>query len=711
MPSVSGRVRILGALGLCAALLLGFPARLDACRDAIVPAGDWKTTDGKLVSATEGGIIQVGATWYLWGLDRSKNNHSFEGVNLYSSPDLVHWTFVRQILKKTSDPLLDNGAVIERAKILQNQSTGKFVMWMHYEGHDAYSVAEVAYAVADEIDGDYVLKEHFRPLTLDSRDLNVYQDTDGSAYLLCTTKGNQNVSLFALDASYTKVTKELFRGNASDDFECEGHSIVKSGGYYFWLMSWCSGWDFNDNHYYYSKSLAGPWTAGGNIAPAGAKTYESQVGWAFPMPGDDGTNFVYMGDRWSVNNFSASRMVMLPLQVKGTKVTLPWHDRWYPARDSGWTAGGAQLPDGVYQIRVRQTGKVLQPVTVSTSASPRVQQVAATGAESQNWRIENMGGSNFRVTSVSNGLRLDVNGGSREVGAALLTYADNGAANQRWHVVATEDGFWRFVNVNTLGKAIQIDGASTANGAAAVLGDFAYAKNQEFELVPVNGIIEGGTYVLTARHSGKVAKVVDGEVVQMAESGSASEAFVVTSRGQGRYSLRQGPNVLKVTDDSIADSAPLSMTPDSGLAGQWTINDVGGGWYSIANVCSGKVLDVVGGESATADGVKIKQWTDSKAANQQWKLKKVDPRAARIATRSDLGPGIRLVQRGGELTVTSQTRIDRIEILDHNGAKRFQWEEPFVGKRTLRVQGLEPGAYLVRTRSLGSQWSRTMVVL
>ena len=121
-------------------------------------------------------------------MDRSLNNYTFEAVNLYSSPDLVHWTFVRRILTKSSNALLSNGATVERAKILRNPRTGQFVMWMHYEGHDPYNVAEVAYATSPTIDGDYVFKDHFRPLGLDSRDLNVYQDSDGSAYLLCTTR-------------------------------------------------------------------------------------------------------------------------------------------------------------------------------------------------------------------------------------------------------------------------------------------------------------------------------------------------------------------------------------------------------------------------------------------------------------------------------------------------------------------------------------------
>ncbi|NLD99814.1 MAG: beta-xylosidase, partial [Fibrobacter sp.] len=62
--------------------------------EMIVPGGDWRDTDGKLISATEGGIIKVGDLYYLWGMDRSANNYTFVGVNLYSSSDLKNWKFV-----------------------------------------------------------------------------------------------------------------------------------------------------------------------------------------------------------------------------------------------------------------------------------------------------------------------------------------------------------------------------------------------------------------------------------------------------------------------------------------------------------------------------------------------------------------------------------------------------------------------------------------
>lgn len=705
LPTIS-RLRST-ALGL-ALLLAVAPTRLEACRDAILPGGDWIRTDGKVVSATEGGIVKHKGFYWMWGLDRSKNNSTFEGINLFKSTNLVNWTFVKQVLKKTSNTLIDNNATVERAKILINPTTGKSVMWMHYEGHNAYNVAEVAYATADSIDGDFVFKEHFRPMNLDSRDINVYQE-DGKAYLLCTTLNNQYVSLFLLDDTYTKITKEVFRGAASNRFTCEGHAIVKSGGLYFWLMSWCTGWNFNDNHYYTATNLAGPWIERGNIAPAGANTFESQVGWALPMPGNNGVDFIYMGDRWSVNDFSNSRMAMLPMRVEGTKLTLSWYDRWYP-NDTGFTAGAPLLADGIYQIKVRGSGKFLQPSGASTAAGAAIVQAPASSADIQKWKIENLGGSDFRVTNVGSGMRMEVSGSSSSIGAKIDQYTATNGANQKWHITKTDSAWWRFISVGTMQKAMIVQSGSTADNAALVLGSFSYGATQQYELVPVNGVVAGATVELVARHSGKVATFrPDGSLVQAADSSKPNQIFKLVAKPYGRFALQQGAKVLQVKDGAPEEGAALVLGPDTGSSAQWTINDVGGGYHSILNACNGKSLDVAGGATATTEGAAIKSYRYWATTNQQWKLKAVDP-ALGVVTRPGGSMTISVGWRAGVVDVSAGARVDRLEIVDLAGRTRFAWSEGFEGARSVVVEGLEAGTYLVRATGLEGTVTKPLAV-
>jgi beta-xylosidase len=260
----------------CFALMLAIVSGSHVnAQSTFYPGGDWYDVNGNIVQAVEGGIMQIGNLYYLWGMDRSQNNYRFRGVNLYSSPDLKTWTFVNTILSRTSHPDLDNDAVVERPKLLHNTSTGQFILWVHYEGWNAYSTAEVGYATSSTVGGNYTWQGHFRPLNNDSRDMNVFKDSDGKAYIISSVAINSQVVIMELDASYTSPVQEVFRGynsNSSSGIGCEGHAIIKSGGTYFWIQSFCSGWDTNDNRYFTATSLAGPWTSRGNIAPSGAKT-------------------------------------------------------------------------------------------------------------------------------------------------------------------------------------------------------------------------------------------------------------------------------------------------------------------------------------------------------------------------------------------------------------------------------------------------------
>ncbi|MCR6640618.1 MAG: RICIN domain-containing protein [Sporocytophaga sp.] len=658
--------------------------------NSVVPGGDWRDTNGNLISATEGGIINVDGVYYLWGMDRSKSNYTFEGINLYSSPDLKNWTFVNQILKKTSHAELNNGAVVERAKLLHNKKTGQFIIWMHYEGYNAYSVAEVGYATCNTIGGNYTFRSHFRPMNIDSRDINVYQDTDGKAYLICTTKGNQNVSLFELDENYTGIVKEVYRGSASNDMECEGHAIIKTGGYYFWLMSWCTGWDFNDNRFFYSRTLAGPWTSGGNIAVTNTHTYESQVGFAVPVVGKETTTFLYMGDRWSVNNFAMSRIVLLPITVSGTKLSVGWNDQYNIDTKTGvWAPGAANFQNGVYKITAKHSGKVLD-----TNGSS-VQQQNYTGSSSQHWRIQNLGASFFRITNIESGKVIDINGASRDAGAKAIQYNWNDAYNQKWQIIDCGDGYHRLVSVNTLGKALQISGASDAAGANAELGVFNYSNNQLWEISAVSDKIQSGnTYRIVNRTSNKVLDGIADQVVQNSAGNSGSQIWEVTDLRNGYYSIANSlDGKLLSNDHSVTNLDPivLSDSEDISFAEEWQITDMGNGYFSITNRMSGKVLDNKDGE--LTDGNPVVQYSDysSNNNNQQWSLQAAD-----------------IITSVSDFSVSSQIKVypnparERIHVsLGNLNASKISLVD-LCGKEIVTVSGMLQGDQHIETGKVGN---------
>lgn len=132
-------------------------------------------------------MIQVGSTYYLIGEDKT-NGSAFQNVNCYSSTDLVQWTYVGALLSQTSSGDLGPSRVVERPKVIYNSSTKKYVLYMHIDSSD-YSEAKVGVATGDSVCGKYSYLGSWQPLGYQSRDLGLFQDDDGSAYLLTEDVG------------------------------------------------------------------------------------------------------------------------------------------------------------------------------------------------------------------------------------------------------------------------------------------------------------------------------------------------------------------------------------------------------------------------------------------------------------------------------------------------------------------------------------------
>lgn len=137
------------------------------------------------------GVFVDGGTYYLIGEDKTDGS-AFQNINCYSSTDLVSWKYVGALLSQTSSGDLGPNRVVERPKVLYNSSTKKYVLWMHIDD-SSYAEAKVGVATGDSVCGKYTYQGSWQPLGYQSRDIGVFQDDNGSAYLL-----TEDVSYFLL---------------------------------------------------------------------------------------------------------------------------------------------------------------------------------------------------------------------------------------------------------------------------------------------------------------------------------------------------------------------------------------------------------------------------------------------------------------------------------------------------------------------------------
>lgn len=458
----------------------------------------WYDTDGRHIQAHGGQVVTTeenGQTVYYWyGEDRTNGYWNSPGVAVYRSTDAKNWTNLGDALRSisTRDDLLtpyfedlydtlddagqprndkidalayhlnstrnsDYTAIFERPKVLQNEETGQWVMWWHADGRiepggSTYARSMAAVAVSDSPAGPFRMTGAFRmpnrsnyqactqyAVPGQARDMTVFKDDDGKAYISYSSEENYSLYVAELDDSYTNVTHTtgtdtldvnqysedgrypyIFADGTpeapvrGEDFqivkECghlEAPAIFERDGTYSVVTSGATGWAPNPQTYYTTKNLMGTWIRGIeandvnekvlynsipdggdgllSIGDARRTTFGSQTTNVFELePG----KFIYMGDRWNEGE-ADSTYVWLPLTV-GENGRLEMHNPAAedPARyGTGWDASywdDKGFGHGTWKVTTALPTTVLRgqapqlPSTVSVDTDGTASAVAVT---------------------------------------------------------------------------------------------------------------------------------------------------------------------------------------------------------------------------------------------------------------------------------------------------------------------------------------------
>lgn len=270
------------------------------------------------INAHGGGFLKIGKYYYWIG----ENRHENVLVSCYRSTDLVNWEFRGDLLTRQSHPELDK-ANIERPKVIYNDKTKQFVMWMHYEYDGNYSYARAAVATSSDIEKPFTYLKSFRPFGNMSRDCTLFKDEDGTAYFLSAARENYDMMMYKLTDDYLDTNEHLL--TLWPGGHREAPALIKHNGYYFMITSGCTGWAPNQAKYAYSKSMKGPWSELKNIGDS--TTFDSQSTFILPIEGKETTSYLYVGDRWDGKHYFNSKYIFLPLMLQNkTTLELNWKD-------------------------------------------------------------------------------------------------------------------------------------------------------------------------------------------------------------------------------------------------------------------------------------------------------------------------------------------------------------------------------------------------
>ncbi|HMR49289.1 MAG TPA: family 43 glycosylhydrolase [Arachnia sp.] len=460
---------------------------------------------GQIVVGEENGA----PVYYWYGEDRSNDYYNSPGVSVYKSYDSFNWTnegvalrsvsskaqltepyfadlydtigqggqpdqaridelFYHLNVKNTEDDgtTLRTNAIFERPKVLYNDATDQWVMWWHSDGSTSpggsnYARSLAGVAVSDSPTGPFQLIGAYRlynettyktacnqngAVAGGARDMTVFKDDDGSAYIVYSSEENRSLYIAKLNDDYTNVEKTTATDTVGFQFSDEGaypyifadgtagapvkgqdYGIVKRcglleaptvfthDGRYYLVTSGATGWRPNPQTYYTADAMLGTWIRGieagdayENVAydqiPEGGDgllsygdsrktSFGSQSTHVFPLDASDG-RFIYMGDRWN-SGAANSTYVWLPmtfgengrLEMRNPAVQAPqWATGWTTEYWNDKGAGGyiwTVTDDGLpASVRTSQDVTEVLPTTVTVTAGGTDREVGVTWSPS-----------------------------------------------------------------------------------------------------------------------------------------------------------------------------------------------------------------------------------------------------------------------------------------------------------------------------------------
>ena len=283
----------------------------------------------------------------------------------------------------------------------------------------------------------------------------------------------------------------------------------------------------------------------------------------------------------------------------------------------------------------------------------------------------------YRLISVR-GRSLDISGASTKNGANALIWANTGAENQIFEFTRTDSGYYR-ISLPYADKSLDVTGASSSRGANVELWENNETCAQKWSVEPLGN----GVYALINICGGKALDVYGGydglstNVDVWDYHGGTSERWYVvpTSFTFNAYVGQSFPFLsaldssysLDVHGISKASGANVELYPyHDGTNQYFRVEALSDGYYRFVAPYAEKSLDVTGASSARGANVEI--WENNSTCAQQWFALPVPSNSGYVYLLNACG-GMALDVYGG--AAKSAVNID---VWNFHGGASEQWQ-------------------------------------
>ena len=436
----------------------------------------WKDTSGTPIYSQGGGILQVGDTFYWYGVKyqgavtyaatptKENSDTSFAGVTIYSSKDLATWKMENTVNFSNA------GSWFGRLGVVYNATSKKYVMV-------AQGAGGLFFATSGTPTGNFTFDNVQTNLpgivNGSTGDQTTFQDDDGSAYLVSSSssgRANRYVSpLRPADFLAAEQAILVYSGGGR-----EGNCMFKYNGTYVFCSSDLHGWNASQSYCVSATSLKVPWSAEFVLDGTGADfSHVTQTGFFIAVKGTAQTTIIFAGDRWS--DFAGNGLgynQWMPLTFTGTTPHFQSLSQWSIDTATGtWSVapGNNYVLNPTFEAdRVAVT----QPAGWTASNGSNV-----TGGHTGNWSWQLTGTASLdQAITLPNGTyTLSAWVKSSATGSQL--YARGFGGTDKTAAMAASSG-WTSVNITGIavsnGKCVV---GITTSGQTVTVDDFVLSQS------------------------------------------------------------------------------------------------------------------------------------------------------------------------------------------------------------------------------------------
>jgi hypothetical protein len=436
----------------------------------------WKDTAGTPIYSQGGGVMQVGNTYYWYGVKYTgavtfaaapsgkNSDSSFAGVTIYSSNDLANWKLENTVTFSNA------GSWFGRLGVVYNATSKKYVLV-------AQGAGGLFFATSDTPTGNFTFDNVQTNLpgivNGATGDQTTFQDDDGSAYLVSSSsngRANRYVSpLRPADFLAAENAILVYSGGGR-----EGNCMFKYNGTYVFCSSDLHGWNASQSYCVSATSLKGPWSAEFVLDGTGSDfSHVTQTGFFIAVKGTAQTTIIFAGDRWS--DFAGNGLgynQWMPLTFTGTTPHFQSLSQWsIDAATGTWSVapGNNYVLNPTFEAdRVAVT----QPAGWTTSNGSNV-----SGGHTGNWSWQLAGTASLdQLITLPNGT-YSLSAWIKASAAGGQLYAKGFGGTEKTAAIAASTAW---TNVTITGIAVSngaCDVGITTSGQTVTVDDFVLSQN------------------------------------------------------------------------------------------------------------------------------------------------------------------------------------------------------------------------------------------